>query len=300
MKSFKQRYRETLDTIQTPQFNPEKMERADRRYHRALMRQRLTIAASAAVLFLVCTAGVQAAKHYGKSFIFADENGFYTADEKTALNWRETEGIDTANAQDEGADATAFCGDLPGKAAGEAAGESAGEAARESAKVEDYSDTLEKDIPEFSLANGEELESKEYHSLADVQKAGFIIALPDFSLLGDRISREDYYTLDDSYVMVMIETDGRNFYMDQSYYGNSEAHSSNIVYSDGLCNKRNYVSKDGYLFIIADSVAEDGSVTQIHAAISVGDYELIIDMSGYGEEEVFAILDSMDLAVYEP
>lgn len=274
MKSFKQRYRETLDTIQTPQFNPEKMERADRRYHRALMRQRLTIAASAAVLFLVCTAGVQAAKHYGKSFIFADENGFYTADEKTALNWRETEGIDTANAQDEGADATAFCGDLPGEAA--------------------------EDIPEFSLANGEELESKEYHSLADVQKAGFIIALPDFSLLGDRISREDYYTLDDSYVMVMIETDGRNFYMDQSYYGNSEAHSSNIVYSDGLCNKRNYVSKDGYLFIIADSVAEDGSVTQIHAAISVGDYELIIDMSGYGEEEVFAILDSMDLAVYEP
>lgn len=74
-----------MDAIQTPQFDPEKMKKAEKRYKKAVIRQWVTVAASAAVLLVLCSAGSQAAKNYSKSFIFADENGFRTADEQTAL-----------------------------------------------------------------------------------------------------------------------------------------------------------------------------------------------------------------------
>ena len=75
-----------MDAIQTPQFDPEKMKKAEKRYKKAIIRQWVTVAASAAVLFVLFSAGSQAANNYSKSFIFADENGFRTADEQTALD----------------------------------------------------------------------------------------------------------------------------------------------------------------------------------------------------------------------
>lgn len=275
MKSFKKEYCEMMDSLHTPQFDSGKMERADKRYRHLQTRHRLTIAASAAVLFLLCTVGVQAAKNYGKSFIFADENGFFTADEKTALEQRNGETTEAAAMYEY--------------------------ISEQESATDDTGQTLEgTDIPEFTDCKGEELDSMEYMSYEQVKAAGFTIALPDFSLFGRSIERQDYYTLDDSYVMVMIEAGDRKFYMDQSYYGNSEGHSSSTVYADGLCNQRNYISADGYLYLIADSCPDKEEERGIHAAISVGDYELIMDMYGYSEEEAYAILDSMDLSVYEP
>ena len=58
---------------------------------------------------------------------------------------------------------------------------------------------------------------------------------------------------------------------------------------------------DDYEYILVDSKEEAQSdEVVIHAAISVGYYELYADFYGYEESEVMQILESMDLSVYEP
>ena len=51
--------------------------------------------------------------------------------------------------------------------------------------------------------------------------------------------------------------------------------------------------------MVADTPGEEDSPNGIHAAISVGDYELIVDFYGYSEKEAFEVLDHLDLSVYQ-
>lgn len=264
MKSFKKEYRQAMDAIQTPQFEPEKMKKAEKRYKKAVIRQWVTVAASAAVLLVLCSAGSQAAKNYSKSFIFADENGFRTADEQTALKR-------SASSDDE----EAMIGTLSEQAA-----------------------EYDGDAPEITDGADMEIDTVQYNSRKDLLAAGITCSLPDRYLFGE-ITRERYYVVSDDYLMVNIESGDKTFYMDQSYFGNSSGHATSTVYGEKLTNKRNYVTKDGYLYVVADTPGAEDSPNGIHAAISVGDYELIVDFYGYSEKEAFEILDHLDLSVYQ-
>lgn len=297
-----------MDAIQTPQFDPEKMKNAEKRYKKAVIRQWVTVAASAAVLFVLCSAGSQAAKNYSKSFIFADENGFRTADEQTALD-------QAASSYDEDAmmeTMTEDVEDMPMLTALEgdegAVYDEGADAQTKQADESDSRDFYEEyqqqaaeydgDDPEITDGEGMEISTVQYNSRQDLLASGITCSLPDRYLFGE-ITRERYYVVGDDYLMVDIESGDKTFYMDQSYFGNSSGHATSTVYGEKLTNKRNYVTKDGYLYVVADTPGEEGSPNGIHAAISVGDYELIVDFYGYSEKEAFEILDHLDLSVYQ-
>lgn len=297
-----------MDAIQTPQLDPEKMKKAEKRYKKAVIRQWVTVAASAAVLFVLCSAGSQAAKNYSKSFIFADENGFRTADEQTALD-------QAASSYDEDAmmeTMTEDVEDMPMLTALEGdEGAVYDEGADAQAKLADESDSgnfyeecqqqaaeYDGDDPEITDGEGMEISTVQYNSRQDLLASGITCSLPDRYLFGE-ITRERYYVVGDDYLMVDIESGDKTFYMDQSYFGNSSGHATSTVYGEKLTNKRNYVTKDGYLYVVADTPGEEDSPNGIHAAISVGDYELIVDFYGYSEKEAFEVLDHLDLSVYQ-
>lgn len=308
MKSFKKEYRQAMDAIQTPQFDPGKMKKAEKRYKKAVIRQWITVAASAAVLFVLCSAGSQAAKNYSKSFIFADENGFRTADEQTALD-------QVASSYDEDAMMETMSEDvedMPMLTALEGdEGAVYDEGADAQAKQADESDSrdfyeecqqeaaeYDGDDPEITDGEGMEIATVQYNSRKDLLASGITCSLPDRYLF-EEITRERYYVVGDDYLMVDIESGDKTFYMDQSYFGNSSGHATSTVYGEKLTNKRNYVTKDGYLYVVADTPGEEDSPNGIHAAISVGDYELIVDFYGYSEKEAFEVLDHLDLSVYQ-
>ena len=308
MKSFKKEYRQAMDAIQTPQFDPEKMKKAEKRYKKAVIRQWVTVAASAAVLLVLCSAGSQAAKNYSKSFIFADENGFRTADEQTALDRsassddeeamvetmpEEAEDMPmlTALEGDEGAGYDGEANEQAKQAAGSGSGDFYEEYRQEAAEYDG-------DDPEITDGEGMEITTVQYNSRNDLLASGITCSLPDRYLFGE-ITRERYYVVGDEYLMVDIESGDKTFYMDQSYFGNSSGHATSTVYGEKLTNKRNYVTKDGYLYVVADTPGEEDSPNGIHAAISVGDYELIVDFYGYSEKEAFEVLDHLDLSVYQ-
>lgn len=308
MKSFKKEYRQAMDAIQTPQFDPEKMKNAEKRYKKAVIRQWVTVAASAAVLFVLCSAGSQAAKNYSKSFIFADENGFRTADEQTALDQAASSYDEDAMTETMSKDVE----DMPMLTALEGdEGAVYDEGADAQAKLADESDSgnfyeecqhqaaeYDGDDPEITDGEGMEITTVQYNSRKDLLASGITCSLPDRYLFGE-ITRERYYVVGDDYLMVDIESGDKTFYMDQSYFGNSSGHATSTVYGEKLTNKRNYVTKDGYLYVVADTPGEEDSPNGIHAAISVGDYELIVDFYGYSEKEAFEVLDHLDLSVYQ-
>ena len=308
MKSFKKEYRQAMDAIQTPQFDPEKMKKAEKRYKKAVIRQWVTVAASAAVLFVLCSAGSQAAKNYSKSFIFADENGFRTADEQTALDQAASSYDEDAmmETMSEDVDDMPMLTTLEGDE-----GAVYDEGADAQAKQADESDSrdfyeecqqeaaeYDGDDPEITDGADMEITTVQYNSRQDLLASGITCSLPDRYLFGE-ITRERYYVVGDDYLMVDIESGDKTFYMDQSYFGNSSGHATSTVYGEKLTNKRNYVTKDGYLYVVADTPGEEDSPNGIHAAISVGDYELIVDFYGYSEKEAFEVLDHLDLSVYQ-
>lgn len=297
-----------MDAIQTPQFDPEKMKKAEKRYKKAVIRQWVTVAASAAVLFVLCSAGSQAAKNYSKSFIFADENGFRTADEQTALDQAASSYDEDAMMETMSEDVE----DMPMLTTLEGdEGAVYDEGADAQAKQADESDSrdfyeecqhqaaeYDGDDPEITDGEGMEIATVQYNSRQDLLASGITCSLPDRYLFGE-ITRERYYVVGDEYLMVDIESGDKTFYMDQSYFGNSSGHATSTVYGEKLTNKRNYVTKDGYLYVVADTPGEEDSPNGIHAAISVGDYELIVDFYGYSEKEAFKVLDHLDLSVYQ-
>lgn len=297
-----------MDAIQTPQLDPEKMKKAEKRYKKAVIRQWVTVAASAAVLFVLCSAGSQAAKNYSKSFIFADENGFRTADEQTALDQAASSYDEKAMMETMSEDVE----DMPMLTALEGdEGAVYDEGADAQAKLADESDSgnfyeecqhqaaeYDGDDPEITDGEGMEITTVQYNSRKDLLASGITCSLPDRYLFGE-ITRERYYVVSDDYLMVNIESGDKTFYMDQSYFGNSSGHATSTVYGEKLTNKRNYVTKDGYLYVVADTPGAEDSPNGIHAAISVGDYELIVDFYGYSEKEAFEILDHLDLSVYQ-
>ncbi len=297
MNSFGDAYKKAADKIKVPvitanQIADEECRKKVAAYRRN--RQLLAVAAAASV-FLLCSLGVAAAAGYAKSVIRTTEYGFETADEQTAL--LNNGAKDTAYPEDgEGAG----YGLLTARDAGEGTEEEADEQTGGVTEKQEQKNQTESASMEDTLEDTvEELEELMFDSRADFLNAGVMpAALPVEELVCGEDFSEEYIVCGGMFLLVRMETKGHIFMMNQSYYGDSSGHASSVVYPEGVCNERKYMTGQGYTYTVVDSVCEEGEVRRIHAAISVGDYELIVDFSGYSEEEAFRILDGMDLTVY--
>ncbi len=116
---------------------------------------------------------------------------------------------------------------------------------------------------------------------------------PDASLVGGWTLKE-YQSLGEQEILTRLEAGEKRILFHQYDYSGTEGHAFAISYAGGVENERLYTTDQGFTYKLVDSV-EGG---EIHAAVAVGDYELILDFSGFGEEETEALLESMDLTVY--
>lgn len=276
MKNFREAYKEAVTGIQVPDITVEQIADEGRRkkivqYRRC--RKFMAVAAAASV-FLVCTAGVAAAAGYAKSVIKADEYGFQTADTETARlnNWAE----DAEELQ-----------------------EASPEGVMGVEETYDFREGEDAGIEAASTMDMEEIEQREYDSYAEFREAEKVpLALPERTLFGEPVLSELYLVCGEDFLFARIDAENRSFMIDQSYYGETQGHASSTVYPDGVCNERSYTTVQGFTYTVIDSVNTGDEPLRIHAAISIGDYELIVDFDGYSEEEAFKILDGMDLTVY--
>lgn len=122
---------------------------------------------------------------------------------------------------------------------------------------------------------------------------GILLALSGESLPGE-LKGEEYILTGNSFLLVRLETEESVLLLHQSYYGDISEHAAEAAYRDGVVNERIYTTSEGFAYKLVDS--QDGQ--EIHAAIAVGNYELILDFFGYTEREACEVLESMDLSVY--
>lgn len=272
MKNFKDEYKKTLDGLNLPDLTPEQiLLRAQQKKVTRIKRQkRLMVIATAACLFLLCSVGVGAAAGYARSLIRTTEYGFQTEDFLSAQ-------ADTAKDTAVGTQAEAKRG------------------AAEDTAVTDEAECKEKE--EACIV--EEMPETEYDSYEAFSAAEDIpFAKPPVNLLCGKITEESYSVAGESFLFATIEAGEKSVRIDQSYFGDTQGHASSTVYSGGVCNERIYTASNGFDWTVIDSVCEQRKPDEIHAAISVGDYEVIVNFSGYSQEEAFDILDGMDLKIY--
>lgn len=275
MKSFRKAYKEAVDGIRIPVPDAEAIEKSN--YEKKVVKyrkQKRTMAiATAACAFVLCSVGAAAAAGYAKSVIRTDAYGFRTADTRTAFLNEELE--------EELSDA------------GQAG-------VNQEKKREDVSEDTDAIVKlETCEVQVEEMSQKEYESLEAFRREESIpLAMPKKELLGGAVLSERYLVTGGNFLLVRVDTGAGYFMISQACYAGTSGHSSSTVYPEGVCNERIYTTRQGYAYTMIDSVEEEGMPFRMHAAVSLGDYELIIDFSGYTEEEAQEILEGMDLTVY--
>lgn len=95
------------------------------------------------------------------------------------------------------------------------------------------------------------------------------------------------------------KVDKKEVILDIWNFGNGKAHAGSRNYPYGVVNERSYTTKDGWNYLVVDSKAQKAAGTRIHTAIVVGTYEIYGDYMGYTEEQVYEMLEDMDLSLYE-
>lgn len=145
----------------------------------------------------------------------------------------------------------------------------------------------------------EEIPVKYYSSWEDcMAEENFVFSVPSADI-GVDVEYADITVCGD-WVMARYDVDGKVLWLERTDYGNTQGHASSKVFPGGVCNERSHTTPQGYTYTLIDSVREPGEETlQIHAAVSVGNYEAFIDFMGYTEKEAKEIMDSIDLSVYE-
>lgn len=295
MKSFREAYKREVERIPVPVITMEQIVDEKRRKRIITYRKhrRMMAVASASCVFLLCTAGAVATARQDRSVIEADEYGFRTADAETAQLNR---GI--AEADEERSLVMADAGDYADGAVWAYSREASEEKEQQSAAMAGGADTAAAEEAVEEAEEPEEAAEREYFSYgAFTEKEQMPFAMPELSLLGE-IASEHYTILGDTFLLGRVESDKGLFMVNQTYYGNTLGHASDIAYPEGVCNEREYVTSQGFIWLVVDSEKEEEDILRIHAAISAGDYELIVNFDGYTEEEAYSILEAMDLTRY--
>jgi len=277
MNDFKTTYRDAMSGVETVHIDIASVLDEGRRKRLRARRSRQKFMTGAAVLlvFGLCTLGSVQASDYIKTVIKVNEYGFWSADMATMAH---TEGKAAKNAGG-GSDVT---GEMTERK----------EALAETEKME----------PDELVIESEGDAVKEYTSMEEFRKReNAVMVLPDMEELGYQVDSEKIW-VSGTFISVLLGCGDRYIYFDRLDHTDAEeGHASSTVYTGGVCNERRFITKRGYEYILVDSVKEEkDEAPEIHAAISVGYYELYADFTGYEEGEVMRILESMELSAYEP
>lgn len=305
MKNFREAYKETVDSIPVPGFRTEEISEKNQKKRLLPYRRKRYMAAAALAggIFVIYTLGGVAAGGYARSLIRVDENGFQTMDIATALLQEEIEEQTPAqntSPEESGVATLAETGGTSVETAdngimGRMVDDVDSAGAPDAAVLEDLETSIEQaDSQAQKMSEYCEKQERIYASYeAFTEEHEIPLALPNESLPGELI-QEEYILMEDSFLLVRLETEESVLLMHQAYYGNALAHAFSMSYPDGVCNERTYTTLQGAAYKLVDS--PDGNT--IHAAVAVGGYELFLDFLGYTEQEVHEVLEDMDLSVY--
>lgn len=266
MDKFQDAYREAAQGL--PKLSMDVEKARNDIHHRRMVRRKVQYMAArgcaAAAVFLLCGAGTVAAKNYRSSVIRVEEGGFVITSIRNGPN-SGSGGVFTAAdvTPDEGGIACYSLGD----------GEE----------------------PEYEFV---EYDLLEYDSLEEFLKAGSAVAAgPDKELFGVDFTRENVQVMEEGReVFILLSNEDSSFFLRQSDNSGYESYSSGTSFGGETVDERSYTNSQGLSYVVFDTVDESGR--SVHAVISVNGWDLSVTFSGFEEEVVERVLDSLDLTVY--
>lgn len=150
-----------------------------------------------------------------------------------------------------------------------------------------------------NAVEAEPMPVKKYASWEELEKDEDILFPQPSISIGQKIDAMDITVCGD-WAMVRYDVDGKVLWLERTDYADTQGHAASKVFPGGVCNERSYTDAAGYTYTLVDSVkGKEEEPLQIHAAVSVGSYEVFMDFIGYGEEEARKIIDSVNLSLYE-
>lgn len=186
---------------------------------------------------------------------------------------------------------------LEGRAKDEAAAEPAAEKATEADALE-YTGAAESSEV-LKTEETEEIPVYNYNSFEEFEKNETILFPQPSISIGTNITATDITVCGD-WAMVRYDVDDKVLWLERTNYADTDGHTSSKVFPGGVENERAYTTTQGHTYTLVDSVkVGKDEPLQIHAAATVGSYEVFIDFLGFEEEEAERIMDSIDLSLYE-
>lgn len=311
MNDFKTAYKKETDKIAAIHIDINTVLDEGRRKRLARKKRKrmaIEMAVAATVLFLTTFGSVQAAE-YLRNVIRVSETGFRSGDAVTM-----------AAAGSESGD-------------GQEADHMRTMEAEAIEELQDMTQTEEMVVEGYNPATAdmEMLKMREYDSLAAFfEEEEAVLSLP---VIEAEIESEHVWA-DEMMVSVRLQLGEKSIIIDRMDYSKSQGHASSSVYAGGVENERSYTTAQGFSYILVDSQSqkisdqedklqeaqpqeemvqskmplleekqtaakEESALPDIHAAVTVGAYEIYVDFSGFEAAEAEQILESMDLTVYQ-
>lgn len=271
MNDFEKIYKDMFTEIPSLEISAESVMNEAR--HRKMAANKRKKHAAMLLLFGVMSVGtvgtVSAAVNYHQSVIQVDEYGFRTGDAVTMAQNDRIEGGEDCGWEDE----TEFLRSRENRKQGE----------------------IETQIDEPEI---EEIPSFTYDSIDSFRaESDVTAALPNPEVFQGKLECEEIIVSGD-FLLAMLSAGDKKIILHQMDYRGSTAHASAVQYSDKVCNERNFTTQMGFQYLLVDSENPTQQLPNIHAAISVAERELILDFEGFSAEEVYRILENLDLTVY--
>lgn len=240
------------------------------------------LAATAAVLFLLCGVGTATAMNYQKSKITVGNTG-YSVTSPGVMAVSEDEFVMDITDEKSGDGAENFgAGNSREKTA-------AGEA---SAVAETYADV---EVLEAEIAS----EPVSYDSVEAFRTNETItVAIPDSELLGMEFEIENIMVMKElSGLMVRLQEGEQIFSLRQQDNRRYEQYASSTTYMGECVNERNLINEQGLAYVVFDTM-DEGEIVATHAVISVNGRDLTLDFYGFEQEIVEKVLTQLDLSIY--
>lgn len=299
MNDFKNAYRSAIQGIE--EFHIDVSVCMDERRHKQRVvkhaRRTVTTAFSAMCVIFVCGFGSVKGAEYFQNVIRVNERGFESGDSITMarnevnrnssyileeqINTEEKEESESSSllaAEESRADKEAATASMKTNDEQELAADSG-------AAVENMK---QKQPAVYNYSSWEEFEQNE----------DIIFPQPSISM-GKNIKSTEV-TVCGNWAEVRYEVDDKVFLMERADYTDTEGHEASKVFPGGVSNERTYTTPEKYTYMLVDSATEaDSDKLQIHAAVTVGSYEVFIDFLGFTEKEAKEIMNSIDLSLYE-
>ena len=277
MNDFKTTYQEAVSEIETVHIDVTSVldEGRRKRFKAHRKRQKFVTVVAAGGIFVLCTLGTVQAAEYVKSVIKVNEYGFQSADRLTmSRSEKEKSGF----GDDSDLEAQMMYEEWE----------------------EELQDTLKMRNGELVIESSETV-TKEYTSIKNFQEQeDAVFALPDLEEMGYVVDSERIW-VNGTFISARVACGEKHIFFDRIDYSDARGgHASSTVYTGGVCHERTFTTGQGYEYILVDSKEKTGEgQLMIHAAISVGYYEMYMDFFGFEEEEVRKILEEVDLSIYE-